>query len=526
MHVPGTNAGGRMWRAALTALLVVALWAPLAQAQDAPADQQPPSASPAPAVRPVKKRPVAPARPMPKPGEIIPMDASTPAEQAPPTAAPSVAPVASPASDLAPAAKAPAAKAPSVSSKRREKASADTEAPIMQVRQSKGGPFTLGALLPLTGSLAAQGQSSKAALDLAVTDINATMAGNGSAERVNLVVEDTASSGPQALAALKTMAGAGIRLVVGPYSDNEVDGVLDFANKNGIMLLSQGSAGPYLAKPGDDLFRFSPSDAYQAEALAVLANQEGCTTLITIWEGDMYGDELVTHVKGQFANLGGQVVPGTRFRPDEASFVKYVADLKAQIDKQVKDKQHLGIIVAAHGGQTAAILKEAARIGGLGDVKWYGCDDSALRGSITQDPEVAKFAAKVRIAFARYGETGTQPYTELEKRIEGKISAFADTQSLVAYDIAWVAMYVAQLASNDPNALRKAIPSVAERFYGATGWLALNEYGDRREGYSFDFWTIRQIEGKYFWVKTARYQNDPGNVKQLIMNGPDDKEAK
>ena len=514
MHVPGTTVDTKVWRTALTALLVVILWASLAVAQDSPTDVQTPTSGAAPAARAGKKHPQAPAKP--KPGEVIPLDQAGPAE-------PSLTPV-----DTTPSLPA-AGKTSTAASKRRDKNSAasDSDAPIVQVRtQSKGGAFTLGALLPLTGHLAAQGQSSKAALDLAVADINATLAGIGSAERIALKVEDTASTPQKCLDALKSLAGSGIKLVVGPYSDNEADSVLDFANKNGIMLLSQGSAGPYLAKSGDNLFRFSPADPYQAEALAVLASQEGCTTLITIWEGDMYGDELVTHVKGQFANLGGQVIAGTRFRPDETSFTKYVADLKAQIDKQVKDKKHLGILVAAHGEQTSRILKEAVKIGGLGDVKWYGGDDSALRGSITQDPEVAKFAAGVRLAFARFGETGTLQYSALEKRLEEKINAFVDTQSLVAYDIAWLAMYVAQLGSMDPSALKKAIPAVAERFYGATGWLALNDYGDRREGYNFDFWTVRQMEGKYFWVKTARYQNDPGNVKQLIMNGSDDKDAK
>ncbi len=479
-----------LWRSVFAALLVLMVCAPLALAQDAPAEQ-------APAAR---KRGAPAVKPTPKPGEVVPMDAPVRLEQASP----------------APAAKAAA-----------RKHGGKGVAPMGALRTpSKGGPITIGALLPLTGSLASQGQSSKAALELAVTDINALLAADGSTDRMSLVVEDTGSTGPKALEAAKTLAAAGIRLVVGPYSDNEVDGVLDFANANGMMLLSQGSAGPYLSKPGDNLFRFSPSDAYQAEALAVLANQEGCSTLITIWAGDMYGDELVTHIKGQFANLGGQVVPGTRFRPDEANLGKYVADLKAQIDKQVKDKKQLGIVVAARGAQTAQILKDAAKLGGLGDVKWYGCDDSALRGNMIQDPEVAKFAAQVRIAFARFGETGTLLYSSLEKRIEEKINAFADTQSLVAYDIAWLATYVAQFASDDATVLRKAIPNLAERFYGTTGWLALNENGDRREGYSFDFWTISHTEGKYYWVKTARYQNDPGSMKQLILNGPEGKEGK
>jgi len=510
----------------IVSLVLVFGFALTALAQDAPADQSPQSPDPG-AAQPAKpaKKPAKPApKPTAKPGEVIPLDQANPSE----TAAPASQAVPSkPDGTTAPAAP---AKAPAKSVSKA--APAQPEDGPAQIRPQKappvpakskvaGGKLTIGALLPLTGPLASQGKSSRAAIELAVADINAYLAENGSVERVSVQVEDTESTGAKALEKLKALSVAGVRLVVGPYSDNEVSAVLDFATKNGMVLLSQGSAGPYLAKPNRNLFRFSPSDAVQAEALAVMANQEGCTQLVTIWEGDMYGDELITHIKGQFTNLGGQVIAGTRFRPEVTQFANYVADLKAQIDKQVKDRKKLAVVVAARGAQTAGILREAAKLAGLDEAKWYGGDDSALRGSVIEDQEVAKFAAKVRMAFARYGETGTSVYSELEKRIEDRIQAFVDTQAVVAYDIVWLGAFTAMASGEDAAALKKAIPATAERFYGASGWMALNEYGDRREDYDFDFWTIKNIDGKFYWVKTARYQFDPGSVKQLIINTPE-----
>lgn len=487
----------------LAASLLVLSLAGFALAQETPDAGTAPAAPEAkPAHKPAKPAP--PAKQPPKPGEVVPMDQASPAD-AEPAAAP----------------QSKAAKAQAAKSAKAEEAAAKPgkSAPLPMKARAGAGNLTVGALLPVSGALAAQGQGSKAALELAVSDINAYFAENGSPDRVTLQIEDTASLPGTALERLKALAAAGVRVVIGPYSDNEVDAVLDFANKSGIILISQGSAGPYLSKP-DNLLRLSPSDAFQAEALAVLANQEGCTHLVTIWEGDMYGDELVTHIKGQFANQGGQVVAGTRFRPEVNQFASYVADLKAQIDKQVKDKKKLAIVVAARGTQTAGILREAAKLSGLDEAKWYGTDDAALRGNIVQDQNVAKFAAKVRMAFARYGETGTAQYTDLEKRIEERIQAFVDTQAVTAYDALWLAAF-SGLASADASALRKAIQATADRLYGASGWLALNENGDRREDYDFDFWTISLVDGKYYWVKTARYQFDPGSVKQLIINTPE-----
>ena len=503
----------KRWSAALVALvwLICAGGLALAQDEQAPAPAQPDQAQ-APAVKKPAAKPRPPIKPVPKAGEVIPMDETY--GQASPSPASTPAPA--PTSAMVPAPAEPAAAAPAKAKVRAEK-----PMPAAAKPKAKTGQITLGALLPLTGALAPQGQSSKAALELAVQDINSYLAESGSGQSLAIEYMDTASNGTAALERIKELSTAGVRLVIGPYSDNEVDAVLDFAAKNGMLLLSQGSAGPYLIKKGPNLLRFSPTDAYQAESLAVLANQEGATQLICIWEGDTYGDELVTHVKGQFTNLGGQVMAGTRFRPEVTQMASYVADLKAQIDKQAKGMKNLAILVAARGDQTAAILSEASKISGLSEAKWYGCDDSALRGSIIKDPDVAKFADKVRIAFARYGETGTSVYADLEKRLEDKLGAFVDTQSMVAYDLAWLGMYSTQVAGEDFSGLRKAVVGTAEHFYGTTGWLALNENGDRRENYSFDFWTVKQMEGKFYWVKTARYQFDPGSMKQLIINSPD-----
>jgi len=470
----------------------------------------------APAEQPAAKKParrVPAAKPMPKAGEVMPLEQGA-AEPAQPQA---------PAEPVA-ADSGPAAKAQPAAAKTKGKAE-KTQVTVPVRAKTRGGQITLGALLPLSGSMSPQGESAKAALEMAVEDLNAYFNSVGSNERVGLQVEDTQGVPAKALDRLKALHSGGVQMVVGPLNDDEIDAVLDFSDKNGMILLSPASAGPYLSKRvTGNLLRLAPSDAFQAEALAVLANQEGATEIIPIWVGDMYGDELVTHIKGQFANLGGQVIPGTRFRPNETQFAKYVADLKAQIDKNVKDKKHLAIVVVARGAQTASILQEAAKIGGLGDAKWYGGDDSALRGAVIQDPEVAKFAARVRIAFARYGETGTKTYSDLEKRLEQKISAFVDTQSLAAYDAAWLCALAAASGPTDVASLKKALIDTAEHTYGSTGWLAFNDKADRREDYDFDFWTIKQVDGKFYWEKTARYQYDPGNGKQLIINRPEEAE--
>jgi len=475
-----------------------------AYAQDSQAGQVKPMESPA-----TPDRPAVPYAPAPVPMAQPAAPAPVPVQVSP---APAPAPMPAPMEAASPA------PAPLTSEPQPTRAVSPKSAPAAYRPHAAGGKLAFGALLPLSGPMAAQGRMSQVAIDLAVEDVNAYLAAGGSSGRLSVQVEDTAGSEATALEKLKSLAASGVHTVIGPSSDDEVDATLEFANTNDILLLSHGSAGPYLAKTGrGNLLRFAPSDATQAEAVAAMAIQDGAAQLITIWAGSRYGDEMVTHVKGQFTNLGGKIIAGTRFKPETTQFSGFVGDLKTQVEQNVKDKKKLAIFVAARGDQTAAILREAAKIPALADAKWYGCDDAALRGAITQDQDVARFAAQVRMVFARYGESGTAFYSKIEKRIEDRVHAFVDTQAVLAYDITWLAA-IGAMTSNGADGLKRVLPTLAERTYGATGWMALNENGDRRENYAFDLWTIQNTDGKFYWVKAARFQADPSGDKQLIVN--------
>ena len=171
----------------------------------------------------------------------------------------------------------------------------------------KGG-LAFGALLPLTGPLADRGKTSKVALELAQADINAYLAASGASGQMSISVENTGGDPTQAVEKLKALAGRGIKVFIGPFSDAEAEACLDYADKNNLLLVSQGSSGPFLSKKGDNLFRLSPSDTYQAEAVTSLIRQEGVATIVPLWRADRYGDDLVVHVKARFKQLGGEAM--------------------------------------------------------------------------------------------------------------------------------------------------------------------------------------------------------------------------
>jgi len=123
-----------------------------------------------------------------------------------------------------------------------------------------GNQLVVGALLSLTGPGQTLGRTSEAALALAADDVNAQLTAQGSPVRVSLRVEDTGLDPTRALDRLRTLAGEGVRIFIGPQSSSEVNALKVFADSAGVILLSQGSTAGALSIPDDNVFRLVPEE--------------------------------------------------------------------------------------------------------------------------------------------------------------------------------------------------------------------------------------------------------------------------
>ena len=142
--------------------------------------------------------------------------------------------------------------------------------------------LVVGALLSLTGPGRTLGQTSEAALHLAADDLNAQLSGDGSPTRVSLRVEDTGLDPAQALDRLRTLAGEGVRIFVGPQFSSEVAALKPFADSAGVIILSQGSTASSLSIPNDNVFRLVPDDSHEGQAVVALLAEDGIQTVVPL----------------------------------------------------------------------------------------------------------------------------------------------------------------------------------------------------------------------------------------------------
>jgi branched-chain amino acid transport system substrate-binding protein len=391
----------------------------------------------------------------------------------------------------------------------------------------------IGALLPLTGTLSSFGESAEASLRLAVDDVNNQLAKSGSSSRVGLVIEDTKTDPNVAREKLMDLASKGIRIVIGPATSANVAAVKEYANENGILIVSSSSTAPSLAIPNDNVFRFVPDDTHQAEALAKKMWDEGTRVVIPIWRTDVFGNNLQSLLKEKFEKLGGKVVDGIGYDPPvgnfaaslhRINFIVWEQELRS-LTQKVNDavKQYgadkVGVYIVAFD-EIVPIMIQANRHEALQSVRWYGSDGSVQHEGLIKNIEAAEFAVKTNFLSPIYGVEASDSFKELEERIVEEIDRVPRSYAEVIYDEFWVAALTLSnyngTHKDDIGSLREAFINTTNSYIGVTGRTELNDAGDKEYG-SYDFWAIRPLskdvnnKGSFEWTNVAAYPIGIGN---------------
>lgn len=386
----------------------------------------------------------------------------------------------------------------------------------------------IGALLPLTGTLSSFGESAEASLTLAVDDANNQFANSGSSSRVGLVIEDTKTDPNVAREKLMDLASKGIRIVIGPSTSAAVAAVKEYADENGILIVSSSSTAPSLAISNDNVFRFVPDDTHQAEALAKQMWDEGTRVVIPIWRTDVFGNNLQSLLKEKFEKLGGKVVDGIAYDPPVGNFAaslhrinfivweQELRSLTSKINDAVKQygTDKVGVYIVAFD-EIVPIMIQAYRHQELQSVRWYGSDGSAQNEGLIKNIEAAEFAVKTNFLNPNYRVDATDSFKKLEERIVEEIDRVPRSYAEVTYDEFWVAALtlkdIIAPQQDDIGSLRQAFINTANSYVGVTGRTELNDAGDRKSG-SYDFWAVRPVykdvknKASFEWTNVAAYQ--------------------
>jgi branched-chain amino acid transport system substrate-binding protein len=368
----------------------------------------------------------------------------------------------------------------------------------------------IGALLPLTGSVASIGKESLATLNIAKTDFEATYPGNS----IELVIADTGSNDATALVKIKAFYEQGIRIVIGPYTSSEILTVKEFADAHGMIIISPTGTATILHQD-DHVIRLTLDNAKQAEAMAALLRNQAITHVIAVWINNLYGRDLYNAFKDQLVHTKTQLVDTVRYEPDAADYHAIVAALNSSLQKieNTVNPKHIGILLIGYD-EAINLMKTAAANQLLVGVKWFGTDGLAKRALLIDDGVAAEFAAKTEFTASIEDQQAfmmpVSPFSYLEEHLINKLIAKGEpTDPTVYYTYDSFMLGALTLAKMDPKLretadLKAAVIARAKVLQGNNVRLTLDECGDIING-SFGFYKVKRSDSGYYWTLTAAY---------------------
>lgn len=381
--------------------------------------------------------------------------------------------------------------------------------------------YTVGALFPLSGSLAAPAEQRVTAARLATALINNVNDGLGLDWYADLRIEDTNADPDTALDRLQKLNRLGIKMVVGPSTSTSAAAVKDYAQEHNIVLLSPSTSSS-LSIPGDNLYRVSPPSDNEAIVLTKMLERDGITHAVALYRQDLWGSGLIQGLNSEFG--GSLTVKGYSSELANSNALDYsavVIDIAEDVQALVGEHggSSIGVIMIGFD-ESANILEAASNHPILESVQWYGSAGNVKRSAIGDNPEALAFAEKVG-----YRGPILMINDELtSQNIAGNIAALhpgeqIDPYVYVTFDLIYVASLALGASAGDMNTttawhvLNSTISRINVFVAGDDG---LDRNGDIANR-NYDIWQV--IDGR--WHNILVYDFDREKfIREVVVGLP------
>lgn len=311
----------------------------------------------------------------------------------------------------------------------------DTVAPST-VSPSDDGTLLLGAVLPRGGVAPELGDSMRAAVNLAVAQINA--AGGVLGEPVQVVVQEEGATAADALVSVQTLVQQGVDAIIGPTSSLNLLGTLGIAVDNEVLTCSPTASALSLDGYPDNglLLRTVPSDSLQATAIARVAEESGSSRAVVAYLDDAYGRPFADAVESALRANGTTVL-------GDAAFVADADSIEAAVATVVAADAELVVVIA--DGTTGPALIAAVDEATDGSPLQYVVNDAVRRPDATATPLSRELLSRI---------TGVSPLAyprsdEFLAALRGTDPEATGLYAVNAYDCVNLVALAAQAAESD-----------------------------------------------------------------------------
>ena len=339
----------------------------------------------------------------------------------------------------------------------------------------------IGALGPLTGSVAIYGISATNGLKLAVDEINAN--GGILGKQIELNLLDEKGDSTEAVNAYNKLVDWGMVALIGDITSKPSVAVAEVAAQDGIPMITPTGTQLNITEAGSNIFRVCFTDPYQGEVLAKFTKDKlGAKTVAIISNNSSdYSDGVANAFAKEAEAQGIQVVAREGYSDGDKDF-------KAQLTKIAQQNPDV-LFVPDYYEQDGLIAIQAREVGIKSVIVGPDGWDGVVK---TVDP--SSYAAIEDVFFANHYSTkdSSEKVQNFIKNYKEKYNDEPSAFSALSYDAAYILKAAIEKAgSTDKEAVAKAIKEI--EFDGITGHLTFDEKNNPIKGITI----IKIVNGDY-----------------------------
>ena len=369
----------------------------------------------------------------------------------------------------------------------------------------------IGALLSMTGDNASMGLQMQKTLEMAGSDLTKYLKRQFTENSsVEIVAVDTASDPQVALDKIQELHSQGVELFIGPLTSSELHSVANYANDNGLILLSPSSTSLDLAID-DNIFRLALDNGKMANALAEYLKDMGIEFVQTVYRDDIYGADLYTVFKEKYEAIGGTCAEGISYSVDTTDFsetVDFITDGIASA-AAIHETTNTAVLVIALD-EAVNLFNAIPEDSILREVRWFGGDGLSQNSSIANDPSAYSFALATDFTTFSPGNTSYDIFGMFERSWRNVLRDFIGSTpaayDYMAYDAAWFLTMLSVKEDYDQTGAsqNELLVDLVNHAQGPFQFYTFNQSGDSLYGYT-DFYRLKDGVNGAYWSTIAKY---------------------
>ena len=333
-------------------------------------------------------------------------------------------------------------------------------------KASAGGSdtITIGASLPMTGSVALNGEMILEGIQMAVDECNE--AGGIDGKEVVIDAQDDQAEPNQAASVANMMsADEKIVAIIGSLKSSCTLAAAPIYEEAGVVALSPDSSSPEVTNAGEYIFRIKNSDVVLAQTMAKGAISDGHTKFAILYENNDYGAGVLEQSQIAIEEAGCEIVCTESILTGEQT------DFSSIISK-IRESGADAILMGVDYNESGLVMKQM-KDAGL-DLPRYATDGLFTDAFIEVGGEAADGTTVLTSFITSDQSENVQNFIKkYQEKYDGEMPSIFKAEG---YDCGKIVIEAIENAGTDRKAIRDYMATMS--YQGVTGDCTFDENGD------------------------------------------------